>query len=528
MSANSAPGLFSAGHWKSLRYFNYYRLCLAGLLFVSALLNLPSFSLGAMDRGNFLLTVTGVYLLATLSGLVAMRVIPRRFNRHLSLCVLVDVLVLTLLMHFGGGLRSGLGAMLAVMLAGAGLVGTGRLVLFYAAITTLSVLLEQSYRAIYADFAMDDFFQAGLFCAGFFGVAISARLLARRVIANEALAYERGVALHNQMRVSQRVLEEMQDGILVLSQQGRIRQHNPQAATLLGLGGGEQKFLLDFSREMAELFSEWCQRPEDRPVLVRASATGKYLRVRFVLTDSGDCDVLVILEDMGRLQEHAQQLKLVALGRLTASIAHEIRNPLSAIHHAGELLKEIGVDATGERLVRIVIDNTQRVERIVNDVLAIGKRDRVHRELIDLRSTLESFLEEYFLKESADSNLVRCQVVGAGCLFFDRSHLHQILWNLLGNAMRYATQREGCICLRVEDSPRAGWVDLHVIDDGRGVDAVHREHIFEPFFTTHSRGTGLGLYIARELCEANGARLELLGGDRGADFCISGRAIECP
>ena len=216
----NVAGQLSAAHWKSLRYFDYYRVCVAGILLVSSLLNSSTLSSIGGGQNRLHVLLTGAYLLAALVSLFVVHYFRKRFNLQLSLQVLVDVVVLTLLMHFGGGLRSGLGAMLLVVLAGAGLVGQGRLVLFYAAMATLSVLFEQSYRALNADFEMVDFFQAGLFCAGFFGVAISARLLARRVIANEELARRRGVDLHNQMLVSQRVLEEMQDGILVLNRQG--------------------------------------------------------------------------------------------------------------------------------------------------------------------------------------------------------------------------------------------------------------------------------------------------------------------
>ena len=525
--SRTSSSQMSASHWDSLRYFDYYRVCLAVLLFASSLLNWPSLSLGGSDLGRFHLLVTSFYLLATVASLMAVNHYRRHFNRQLSLQVLVDVAVLTVLMHFGGGLRSGIGAMLLVVLAGAGLVGQGRLVLFYAAMATLSVLLEQSYRAFRADFEVVDFFQAGLFCAGFFGVAISARLLAVRVIANEELARRRGIDLHNQMLVSQRVIEEMQDGILVLTRDGIVKQHNPRAEVLLGLGDPSERMLSNYSSELSRSFSEWCERASDAPVLVRAPASGLHLRVRFISTDSSERDVLVFLEDIGRLREQARQFKLAALGRLTANIAHEIRNPLSAIRHAGELIGETNSDPTSGRLLRIVLENTQRVERIVSDVLELGRRDRLHREMIDLRQVLPLFIDEYSLKEKVDAGLVRLDIAGAGKLCFDRSHFHQVLWNLLGNALRYSRKETGSISLSVRDRSRDNCVELHVIDDGSGVDESVREQIFEPFFTTHSRGTGLGLYIARELCEANGAHLELVSGEAGADFCISGRASEC-
>jgi two-component system sensor histidine kinase PilS (NtrC family) len=517
---------FSEAHWKSLRYFNLYRFCIAGLLFISSVLRPPFFSLLSSDRGLFQQALTSFYLTATALSLLAMHYFRRRFNAQLSVNVLVDVLVLTLLMHTGGGLRSGLGSMLLVTLAGAGLVGEGRLVLFYAAAATLAVLFEQSYRAMAIDFEMVDFFQAGLFSVGFFCVAISARLLARRVIANEELARKRGVDLNNQTLVSQRVIEEMQDGVLVLSRTGWVKQHNPRAEQLLGLSDPSQRKLDNYSTELARGFAAWCEHATDDSVLVRAPASGMQLRARFVTTESSERDVLVLLEDTGRLQEQARQIKLAALGRLTANIAHEIRNPLSAINHAGELLREERRDQTSDRLLRIVLDNAQRVERIVSDVLELGRRDRAYREQIDLRQALPVLVEEYTLKEKVATGVVQLDFSGLATLVFDRSHFHQVLWNLLGNALRHSQGGVGSIRLRIQDGSRDGWVDVHVVDDGKGVDDAHSEQIFEPFFTTHSRGTGLGLYIARELCEANGARLELLNSESGADFCISGRAVE--
>ena len=294
-AADIAIGPHSDAHWKSLGYFNFYRFYIAGLLFLSSLLQPSSFSLLSPESGRFHLVVTSIYLLATASSMIGRQYYRRRFNMQLSLNVLADIVVLTLLMHTGGGLRSGLGIMLLVMLAGAGLVGQGRLVLFYAALAT-----------------------------------IVARLLARRVIANEELARKRGVELRNQILISQRVIEEMQEGVLVISRAGIVKLHNPRVEQLLGLGDPTGHLLVDYSTELARGFADWCEFVSDAPMVVRAPASGMQLRARFVSTDSSERDVLVFLEDTGRLQEQARQLKLAALGRLTANIAHEIRNPLPA------------------------------------------------------------------------------------------------------------------------------------------------------------------------------------------------------
>jgi two-component system sensor histidine kinase PilS (NtrC family) len=526
-TADDGVERFSETHWKSLRYFNLYRLALATLLFCSALLYPSAFPVLSPDRGLQHLAPAGLYLVSTVAAVILAYRHRQHASMQLTSSVMIDVLVMTLLIHVGGGLGSGLGSMLLVTLAGAGLVGQGRLVLFYAAMATLAVLFEQSYRALQNDFDAAGFFQAGIFCAGFFAVAVSARLLARRVIANEALARQRGVDLNNQTVISQRVIEEMQDGVLVLSRDGRVRQSNPRARQMLGLHEAGDFGLATCSPELAKCFVDWCRGLGEPAVLTRVPASGFELRASFIPTESSERDVLVFLEDMGRLREQARQMKLAALGRLTANIAHEIRNPLSAISYAGELLHEERRGETYERLLRILMDNAQRLERIVSDVLELGRRDRAYRELIDLRDALPPFVEECCAKEHLPVEVVRVELSGLATLCFDRSHFDQVLWNLVGNALRHSQRSVASVCLLVRDARAAGWVELHVIDDGEGVSEECRDQIFEPFFTTHHRGTGLGLYIARELCDANEAQLELERAGPGADFRLLGRAVGC-
>lgn len=516
----------SEAHWKSLRYFNLYRFILAALLFVASVGMPTGNSIFLVELSWLHILATALYLLVTGLSVMVLHRFRHHFHLQLSLQTLFDIAVFTALMYAGGGLRSGFGALLLVSLAGAGLVGQGRLVLFYAATATLAVLFSEAYHALGGDFEGGGFFQAGLLSAGFFATAISARLLARRVLANEELARQRGVALDNQRRIGQRIIEEMQDGVLVVTPTGNVRQHNPRAEALFGLGelaAGASSSLIEYSPELAADFRAWQEGGAVEPAPFRVAASGLTLRARFVPTDSSDCDVLVFLEDMGRVRQHAQQLKLAALGRLTANIAHEIRNPLSAISHAGELLLEERRGVTQDRLLSIVRDNTLRLERIVRDVLELGRRDRVHYETIDLSSFLAGFLDEFVVKERIDPALVVRELEEGSEICFDRSHLHQVLWNLLGNALRHCRREHGSIRVQIGHD-NGGALELDIIDDGDGIPAELREHIFEPFFTTHSRGTGLGLFIARELCEANGARLELLENMPGGHFRMTGGA----
>ncbi|MDR1275663.1 MAG: PAS domain-containing protein [Candidatus Accumulibacter sp.] len=511
-------------HWKSLRYFLFYRFCIAWILLASLVVDAaPLSSLFSSERSAFQSMLVVFYLLATSAAIVTLHYYGSHFNLQLSLHVLVDVAVFSLLIHLGGGLRSALGAMMLVSLAGACLVGHGILVLFYAALATVAILLGEIFKTVVYGFDIADLFQAGVFSACFFGVGLSARLIAKRLITNELLAQRRGIALKNQTLINQRVIEEVHDGVLVLNQNGDIRQHNPRAEHLLGLGEAAGRSLQSYSPELAARFFAWRNRPLDEYVVCRAQTSGMNLSARFIATESSENDVLVLIEDAERLQERARQLKLAALGRLTANIAHEIRNPLSAINHAGALLHEID---PASRLPRIILDNAMRVDHIVSDVLELGRRDKIFLEPLDLRLILPNLVEEYDDDKNQASETVLFEISGVAKLVFDRVHFHQIIWNLLGNALRYSRKGKGSVRFVVHDGAKDGEVCLHVRDDGPGIDAGLREQIFEPFFTTHSRGTGLGLYIARELCEANGAQIKLMDTQTGTDFCISGKATK--
>ncbi len=512
--------------WRPFRYFNLYRLLLGSLALFGALL--PEGWVAPLHLTyslEFLLAVV-LYLFAVGTGLLASILWQKRFNMQLSLQVLTDVTALGVLMYVGGGIGSGVGTLMLVSLATASLVGRGRLVLFYAALATLVTLGGQVVGAVLGDFEPATIVQAGFLSVGFFATAILARLLGQRLMANEELARLRGISLENQSRISQRVIERMQDGVLVIDSAGRVRRHNPMIETMLGAAPALDVPLSEYSSTLAAAQAEWSLAQDEATFDFQGPAGGE-LRARFAQTASTDGEVLVFLEDLGRIKERAQQLKLAALGRLTASIAHEIRNPLSAIGHAGELLREERRGAMQERLLKILADNVARLDRIVADILELGRRDRMQAERLSVQSFCTQFVESFAHGKDVAEGVVVLEAGNDLGIYFDRNHLNQILWNLLDNAIRHASGAPGSVRLSAVADETRGMVELHVIDDGEGVPEAVRAQIFEPFFTTHHLGTGLGLFIARELCEANGASLELAADvDRG-HFIIAGRSDTC-
>jgi two-component system, NtrC family, sensor histidine kinase PilS len=502
--------------WISLRYFNLYRIVVAALFLGSTLIYDDALSLGSQSLELFRY-VSGGYLFLGIVFHGVLRNLRDKFNLQLSLQVFVDIVALTILMYASGGVRSGLGVMLLISLTAAALVAPRRLTFLYAALAAIALLLEQSYWVLVFDAPTANYLQPGLLAIGCFASAGITGWLAQRVAANEMLARMRGRALEIQMRVNQLVIEDMHDGVMVLDQDGRVVQHNPQAQRLLGLDPLLDAELSRLLPGFAEHWSAWRAGGGDAGG-ADFELHGRGIRLRLLETGADEDYRVLFIEDMTRSREQAQQLKLAALGRLTANIAHEIRNPLSAISHATELLSEEKRERDRQRLYRIIHDNSQRLERLVGDVLQLSRRDRVKGERIQLNRWLMGFLEEFVANESVPPERFVIETGRDACVSFDREHLRQVLWNLLRNAVRHASDAPRSI--RIVVKAFGDQVELNVIDNGPGVKPENQGQLFEPFFTTESKGTGLGLYLARELCAANRASLEYVDDARGAHFRI--------
>jgi len=504
--------------WVSLRYFNFYRIAVAAVFLVLALVYGDTVSLGSHDPLVFTYASV-VYLGIAVAFHVMLRKRRAYFNVQLTAHLITDIIVVVVLMYASSGIRSGLGVMLLISLAGAALVSRGKLTLFYAALASIAVLLEQSYWVLVHDFSTASYLQPGMLSIGYFATALITNGLARRLILNERLARQRGADLADQLRINRLVIRDVQDGVLVVDANGLVRQHNPRVAELLGRPVPELGQIEEYSEEIAQRLAAWRAGKGSSSLNLQTAEIGRLVRARFVAAGvAGGSFSLVFLEDLSKLQEQAQQLKLAALGRLTANIAHEIRNPLSAITHAGDLLQEEQRGPQRERMLQIIRDNTQRLERMVHDVLELARRDRVQPETIRVLPYLVTFVDEFTQNEGLPGKAISLDAAENLTVEFDRVHLNQVLWNLLHNAWRHSRKQAGSV--RLAAGRRGNRVELHVIDDGEGVAKELQAQLFEPFFTTFASGTGLGLYIARELCAANGASLDYLSRDRGADFRI--------
>ena len=521
-STSSMPEtVISEQFWRSLFYFNVYRIMVVGLIImVTWMVRDPI--LGSFDQKNFLY-VSLAYLLIGVVSMFLIHIRIPRFNWQIAIQICSDVLFISILMYLSGGIQSGLGLLLLVSLAAAGLISRGKLVLFYASVASIGILLEESYTMLYIEGYRPHYIQAGLLSMGYFAVAWLAHKLAKHTAASEELALQRGIDLANMAEINQLVIQDMQDGVIVVDANGEIQQRNIHAEKLINLTPEPHfmRMLTDQAPHLAERLKAWREDSTTNFDLLQIPGSNSLVRTRFVpVRGESKASVVIFLEDMGDIQAQAQQLKLAALGRLTVNIAHEIRNPLSSISHACELLEEdSGMDSTHSRLLSIIRDNSKRLNKIVQNVLQLNRRDRATSEIIKAAIFINTFITEFCQTERIDIETFFIDISEQYTISFDEGHLNQILWNLCNNAWRHCRKQKGSIQL-ILTGEAEDRITLDIIDDGPGITSGVLNQLFEPFFTTVASGTGLGLYIAREMCEANNASLSYLEQPVGGHFRI--------
>lgn len=510
--------------WRSLIYLNIYRLITAvGIVIATTLLHFSNF--GTYFPILFQSVAFGYVFFCCISIALAKLRRPN-FNWQLAFLIGTDILFICIMIFTSGGIKSGLGVLLMVSLAGAGLISRGNLALFFASIASIGLLLQETYSVLNIANHQAQYMQIGILCMGYFAVSWMAHRLATYAIANEQLAAQRGIDLEKMSKINQLVIQDLQDGVLVVDSNGEIIQRNLFAEHLFGLSSPSTTAafpkLIDHIPALATRLAAWYSNKKTEFDLLRLPPNNVLVRTRFVpIKENNPAGAVIFLEDMSHIQAQVQQLKLAALGRLTANIAHEIRNPLSAISHAAELLEEEqNANSARPRLINIIRDNTQRLNKIVQDVLQLNRRDITKSENISIENFLHSFIADFCLTEKIDRDTFVLEINGKSIIVFDRGHLNQILWNLCRNAWRYCRRKKGSIQLRLANWTNEKSIMLDIIDDGSGVSPNQLKQLFEPFYTTASSGTGLGLYIARELCEANHASLDCIESSAGGHFRI--------
>lgn len=522
--------------WRALHIFNLYRMVIAGVIAVLFYMSEGSNIFGQKLPGLFGYAITAWLCIILLSGFFS------RFRRpHFRLqaygFIIIDIAFITLLMYASGGIASGFGVLLLVTIAASGILSSRHIPFAFAAIATLiifSVQGIQDYRMLVGGESQElEYAQNGLLGAALFAVALLSHLLAQRIRTSEALAEQRRGELIDLTTINELAVQQMETGVVVVDFHNTIQLCNSAAQDMLGHGNDiVSRPLKLIAPQLYEHLTQWRQNRQNMPKPFRNVLDGKELLPYFKsLKGESSLTVLIFLDDTSLLSHQAQQSKLVSLGQLTASIAHEIRNPLSAISHAGQLLGEVDkLDKADYRLIEIIQNQSERIDTIIKSILALSRKEKFSPQRLELTGWINQFIAATLSERDITPGSIQVKHPEESLyIHVDPLHLNRIMCNVIENGIRHSQIRNSDILLKIVCAPDTDneTVKIDVMDYGDGVPEEHREKLFEPFFTTFSGGTGLGLYIARELSQINHARLQYIdNSDCGAHFRVSFSRIQ--
>jgi len=503
--------------WRVISLLNVFRLLLPMLLLLLFFFDTPTRSVGSLHPALFLGVAVGYFSFGLLCAITISRRMPS-IQWQAMIQLAVDAVAMSVLIHASGGVSSGLATLLILPAGATATIVERRYALLGTSIVTLALLTETTISFLQGQSSNPDYLVTGMTGASLFAITLLAVPFARRLRESEALAQQREIDLANLNELNEFIVQHLRESILVVDESDRVRLINETAA--IQLKGGPVASgspLTSVSPHLSFLLESWRRQTTSRRDTVGevvGADGGTIIRPHFVsLSETGTGPVLVFLEDTSQLAERAQQTKLAALGRLSASIAHEIRNPVGAMSHAGQLLRESPALSLEDRhLTDIIEKNGARVSQIIENVLQLSRKQATRPERINVADWLVGFVSEYERTLLLDASSFRIETDADTTKLeveFDPSHLHQVMWNLCDNAFSHGSPpgAPARIDLRLGRIPSTGRPYLEVADRGSGIDPAQAERIFEPFFTTGAAGTGLGLFISRELCQTNGALL---------------------
>lgn len=524
-----APGNPLEFQWRALNALAVFRLLIAVLLMASfAASGSPRF-FGELYPQVFVVTVL-IWFVAGVLGAIACARQSVAVATLAEAQLVVDILAISALSVASGGIISGVPGLLIVFVGAGAFVLRGVLALFFAALGTLGVLGAQVWLGINGHAPALQYPAAGILSAVIFAVVVAIRPLVRRLAQSEALARQQVIDIANLAELNRYVVQHLREAILVIDGDMRIRLMNDAASAQLGIprsGSGEP--LTTLAPDLAAYVETWRRQNRHAGLAEMTLLPGQDgARLQVHVAPFGDNEaeddgpLLLFLEDVSVLAERVQQTKLASLGRLSASIAHEIRNPIGAMSHAAQLLGEVEAGDATRKLTGIIRRNADRVSKIVDDILAMSRRDNSRPQRIPLARWLADFCQEYL--ESSELAPETIQLIGEEAItevVFDPTHLRQVVRNLLDNAVRHAGASPAAPIEvrwgRVATSRRPF---VEFADHGPGIEEEWHDRIFEPFFTRHDDGTGLGLYLCQELCELNRASLSVRSADGGGSVMV--------
>jgi two-component system sensor histidine kinase PilS (NtrC family) len=497
-----------------LSFLNVYRL-VQSLVYIGLAYSPMGVGWPELSAHGFARTLATLYLIFALVALLLNRRSMPYAKVAVAAALLVDIAAAVLAIMAMHDARIGIAMMLAINLCAGALILPLRLSGFFAAVATLAMLGISLFGWSFsgANTGDRDLLESALFGLAYFATTALCSVLGQQLRATEALAEQRSTDLANLSQINELIIRRMKTGVLLVDDANRIHQINESAWMLLGNPGADQRDLGQLAPELSRRLYHWMTSGKLGETATQLADGVPEVVPRFTrLAPNDDSHVLIFLDDTSLLSRRAEELTLSSLGRLSASIAHEIRNPLAAIRYSAQLLAESQtMDSTDQRMVEIINNHCIRLNEIIENILQLSRRERSRPETLDLGNWAQDFVGEYSQGNDLGADSLRA-ISNSGVAVValaDPQQLQQVVWNLVQNALRYGRlPGEPARVMVVARQGEHGVPILEVIDRGPGIAPKVAAQIFEPFYTTHEYGTGLGLYLARQMSEANQAALE--------------------
>jgi two-component system sensor histidine kinase PilS (NtrC family) len=510
INVSSAPSATIRLIRREVYFFNLFRVLeaviITGLMFSP--LAVEWVQVGHPTLGR---SVAVAYLLFSLFALT----IGTRSQHHerawVDAGLIVDIAAVALAMFSIKNQYNSLALLLLVNIGGGAFLLPRHWSFLFATLASAGIL-AQAVASNLLDQGLREFLEVLICALAYFSVTALCLFIGRRIRESDALAVRRGSDLLNLSQINELIIRRMKTGVLVVDETNMVHRWNESAWALIGNPSHAQLELAKLAPELSRRLYHWRTTQKIDNTSVSLADGAPEVIPRFTRMSSHDLgNVLIFLDDTSLVSRRAEQLTLSTLGRLSASIAHEIRNPLAAISYSAQLLAESKLDESDQRMVEIIRNHTSRVNEIVENILHLARRERSAPESLDLANWATRFVDDYKSGNDITPNVLTLMLqVPTIEALTDPAQLQQVVWNLVQNALRYGhlPNQPARVSLVVRRSTDRGQPVLEVIDRGPGIPAKVAAQIFEPFFTTHEFGTGLGLYLARQMCEANQSSLE--------------------
>ncbi|GMR05479.1 MAG: two-component system sensor histidine kinase PilS [Gammaproteobacteria bacterium] len=521
--SDSTPREGTTEYWRSLFYLNLYRMLLAVFLSTASLTSVSVGSLGSRHPELFIYTSFSYAFLSLLFAFLIHYDWPG-YIIQCRLQILVDIIITILLYNASSGRGSGIEILFFITVSASGILLGGRAALITASTATILLILEHFYEILINQRPPGGFTSLGFIGSGLFITAFIIYYLTLLLRKTEIEIAEKNITLQKMGHINQLIVEQLESGIIVVDQSSQVILFNNSARELLTapdslniplpLDSLLNKISLDdayFSKISHEKESK-IELPSGKTILTRYRPLG----------DKAENGYLILFDDYSQIEKEKRNEKFIAMGRLSASIAHEIRNPLGAICHAGQLLAESpGIYKENIRLVEIIEGQSRRIDQIIKTVLGLGQQNEQKLQKIPIHDWLDRIIND-FTRETRlteDSILLSGDCVTSA--YGDPDQLRQVIQNLLTNSLRYAdTSKSPIVMIDISENTSGEGCTIKLSDNGPGIDRSIQDKVFEPFFTTSSTGNGLGLFIARKICLSNGASLEYIHIESGNGYFV--------